>query len=208
MTPFAILAPDLDTPQTKLLRAALTSVRLPWVEPVDTLPRDATRHVLSVGREAVKVWHDFGLIRIGANHGDVFTHRHPVTAQSYTIMVLEHPGTLQQLSIVGHQARDNMTTDLRRWRMILDDLIDADVFTAEWCGGCLKMRDPKHRPAEHWVEELDGVGLCEDHYRKRSNYRRKSRTVPVKDRGKMEHQIAGQREMFGGDGTKVMVTKS
>lgn len=204
MTPFAILAPNLDATQTKLLRAAITQSRLEWTLPTDALPDPPVRHVLSAGREALNVWHDFGLIKIGANHGDVFRHTSPTTGRSYAVMVLEHPGTMQQLSIEGHRARDDMLRDLRRWREVLEQGAEWQSY---WCGGCLKQRDSVRRPAEHWSNELDGVGLCDDHYRRRANYRRKRTVVKIADRGKTEHQIPGQMEMLPGDGTRVRVTK-
>lgn len=212
MTPFTILAPGLDTSQTKLLKVIVNAVRLPWTAPSQTLA-DASadcRHVLSVGRDALNLWHDFGLIRIGANHGDVFTHHPPPPAvgPARVVMVVEHPGTLQQLSFVGHQARDDMVADLRRWRMVLAGELSVDACSAQWCGGCLKMREPRHRDATYWVEELDGVGLCDGHWRKRAQYRRRVARVAKKDAGKMEHQIPGQAEWFPGDGTRLIVSKS
>lgn len=206
MIPYTILAPHLDTSHAKLLRVAATSVHLPVTSPpADSLDQCHTRHILSVGKDGLDAWHDFGLIRVGANHGDLFTHR-AANGRTYRVMVVEHPGAMQQLSFGGHTARDNMVADLRRWRMVLDGAPSSGYYPA-MCGGCLKMREPKHRPAEHWVEELDGVGLCDDHWRKRAQYRRKRATVKVKDRGKMENQIPGQMEMLPGDGTKVRVSK-
>lgn len=200
MQPFTILAPDLDTTQTKLLRAALTSAHLAWTPPSDTLA-DA-RHILSVGKAGLDAWHDFGLIKVGANHGDLFTHQ---TARgSYTVMVLEHPGTLQQLSTVGHQARDNMKVDLLTWGLVLRG---RQPHHPRLCGGCLRAREPRHRAAVEWVVEMDGVGLCDDHYRRRAQYRRKVPRVAKKDVGKMESQIAGQMEAFPGDGTRLVVSK-
>lgn len=211
MTPFAILAPNLTDRDTKLLRAALTHVRLPIPVPVDVLPDSQPRHILSVGKAALDIWHDFGLIQVGANHGDVFVHRR-MDGRHFFIMVLEHPGAMDQLSAFGkYSAREDMVRDLTRWRLVLESVASGKVGTHGWhpgtCGGCLKRRGGIPRPAEHWVDEMDGVGLCEDHYRRRGRYNRKRKVVPVKDRGKIEHQIEGQREMFGGDGTRVMVDK-
>lgn len=203
--PFTILAPDLDTHQTRLLRAALTSTHLAWTALSNTLADD--HHVLSVGKAGLDVWHDFGLIKVGTNHGDLFTHR-AVTGHTYTVMVLEHPGTLQQQSIVGHLARDNMVRDLDAWGRVLVGLADTMTLGPTLCGGCLKMREPKHRPAVEWVAELDGVGLCDDHYRRRASYRRKVPRVARKDVGKMESQIVGQMEAFPGDGTRLVVSKT
>lgn len=206
MIPFAILAPDLQPDHARLLRAAFNHVRLEWEAPVDSLPSTGhPRNVLSVGRAGLDAWHDFGLIGVGANHGDVFTHRAPVGGRSYTIMVVEHPGAMAQLSMTKHSAREDMVRDLTRWR---DMLIGGwgQKYPSLVCGGCLKRRGGIVRPAEHWADELDGVGLCEDHYRRRANYTRKRRTVKVADRGKPEHQIPGQGEMFA-DGQKVMVSK-
>lgn len=209
MTPYAILAPNLDAYATKLLRVALSDSRLPWVEPVDRLPDDGTRFVLSAGKEALGIWHDFGLIRVHANQGSVFTHVDPVTARTHHLMVVEHPGAMAQMSLTRHDARADMRRNLMAWGWLIANLHrGATMPRSTLCGGCLKAREPRERPAEHWVAELDMVGLCEDHYRKRAQYRRKVKRVARKDKGKMEHQIDGQMEMLPGDGTKVMVSKT
>ena len=205
MIPFAILAPHLDAAQAKIFRVAVERARLSWTPPVDALPDDGTRYVLSAGKDALDIWHDFGLVQVKRNHGDLYTHR-AVSGRTFHIMVVEHPGAMQQLRFNGMEARDNMLRDLARWRETLTDMRHG-LLRARWCGGCAKMREPRDRPAEFWVEELDMAGLCDDHYRKRAQYRRKETRVRVKDRGKMEHQIDGQIEMLPGDGTRVMVSK-
>lgn len=201
MTPFSILAPHLPDEDARLLRVAIQAAGLPWTAPTDAL---SSTHVLSVGKAGLDVWHDFGLIQVGANHGDTFTHR-ARNGRRHVIMVVEHPSAMRQLSAFGkYSAREDMVKDLTRWHRKLTAGTDLRPGN---CGGCMKSRDSRVRSAEWWVEELDGVGLCDDHYRKRGKYQRKNKVVPVKDRGKIEHQITGQREMFGGDGTRVMVDK-
>jgi hypothetical protein len=212
VTAFALLAPDLTPSHLKLLRAAASHPAVMLHLP-DTIARDlstAPTHVLSVGKSALDVWHDFGLVQVGVNHGDVFTHRSPTTGRTHKIMVVEHPGNMAQTRMefgAGKvlTAREDMVRDLGRWGFVLRG---KGTFHPDVCGGCLKSTKSKlHRSAVYWLDELDGVGLCEDHYRARANYRRKRVVVPVKDRGKTEHQIPGQMEMLPGDGTKVMVAK-
>lgn len=204
MTPFSILATNLTTQDAKLLAVALRHVGLPTPAPVPAL--DATRFVLSVGKAGLEVWHDFGLVQVSANHGDVFTHR-AASGRTYTIMQLLHPGAMQQMSITHHSAREDMVRDLERWRMVLGGA-GGHGFFPPMCGGCQKSkRTIRVMPAEHWVPELDGVGLCDDHYRRRSQYRRKEPRVSAKGKSKMEHQVPGQLEMLPGDGTQVRVSK-
>lgn len=206
MTPFTILAPDLSDSDTRLLRVALSHVGLPWAPPTDVLPTHV-RHVLSVGKAGLDVWHDFGLVHVGANHGETFEHR-ASSGRAYVIMVLLHPGAMNQLSITKHSAREDMVRDLGRWRSLMEG--DASFYATKpsMCGGCQKSRNTRRvMPAEHWLSELDGVGLCDDHWRRRAQYRRKVTRVAAKDKGKMEHQIPGQIEMLPGDGTKVRVSK-
>lgn len=208
--PFAILAPHLDTRDTKFLKSALSSARLPLVTPTDTLPTDDTRFVLSAGKDALDVWHDFGLIRVGANHGHVFSHVHPVSGRTYHIMVVEHPGAMAQTSLgIARDARERMKRDLMEWTHLLSNLSrGARMPRSTVCGGCLKHKDVLHRRrVEHLVAELDMAGLCDDHYRKRAAYKRKVPRVAKKDAGKSEHQIAGQVEAFPGDGTRLVVSK-
>lgn len=206
MTP-AILAPGLDATQAKLLRVAVQRAGLPWTDPVPDLSTVASRFVISAGKDALDSWHDFGLIRVGRNHGDLFTHRQPTTARTFHIMVVEHPGAMQQMRFDGMAARDNMLADLARLEHIMRDTA-ISLARSRLCGGCLRAKDARDRTAEFWVEELDMVGLCDDHYRRRAQYKRKVKRVAKKDAGKMEHQIEGQMEMLPGDGTRVMVSKS
>lgn len=197
MANFTILAPGLELPHRRLLKAMCAQVGLPYASPAASWPevqeQDA-RWVLSVGREALDIWHEWGLVQVGKHRGNTFGH-HDARGGYYTIMVLEHPGTLMQLSLVGHEAKANMGGDLRAWRMMLKG--ELEVFTREMttCGKCATKRDPVRREAHHWLVELDGVGLCDDHFRKRAALRRKPRKRL--NPSSAEAQINGQEEMFG-----------
>jgi hypothetical protein len=215
VTDFSVLAPDLDTPHRRMLKvmlqkAGMVTAGLPIV---DTLAECPTRHVLSVGKSGLDTWHDFGLIQVGAHHGNVFSHWTPPTATSSAghrvIMVVHHPGTLMQLTITGYEAKDQMGFDLMRWRGLLDGRVAREACRQTTCGKCLSRRGkggPVHRPAEHWVVELDGCGLCEDCYRTRGKIVRREKKKRVNPSSR-EAQIQGQLEMLPGDGTRVVVAK-
>lgn len=204
---FSILAPELDLPSRRMLKvmmqkANITTAGLDFCDALEDCP---TRHVLSVGKAALDTWHEFGLVQIGAHHGTTFRHWTPGMGHR-VVMVLHHPSTLMQLSIVGYEAKDQMAFDLMRWRNVLGGVVRADALRQTTCGRCGgRRRDPVRRPAEHWVDELDGCGLCEDCYRGRSKITRKVKKKP--NRSKAEAQIAGQLEMLPGDGARVMVSK-
>lgn len=159
-------------------------------------------HILSVGKAALDLWHPFGLIQVGTHRGNVFTH-HDTLGRHYLIMVIEHPGTLMQLSITGHQAKENMTRDLNAWSLILDGISPTN-YKMKSCAGCVKSKRSPH-PAGFWDPRLNNVGLCDDHWRRRARYRKK----PAKkiNPSKAEAQMAGQLEMMPGDGTRVRVPK-
>jgi hypothetical protein len=207
---YTLLAPALEPQHTKLMVAATNAAHLHHPTTVtDTMP--ASGYVLSVGKAALDIWHDFGLIQVGANHGDVFTTRR--STGTCVVMVVKHPGEMAQMQFSvhkAHSAREDMVRDLTRWRLLLEGSEAAGGhdhgFHSPICGGCMKLRDSRVRAAEFWVDELDRVGLCDDHYRRRGKYNRKRKTVPVKDRGKIEYQVPGQRQMFA-DGERVMVDK-
>lgn len=209
---FAILAPDLSASDARLLRVALSHCRLPWVEPVARLEDATSRLVLSVGKAGLDVWHEFGLVHVGANHGETFRHR-ARDGRVYTIMMLLHPGAMQQLSITRHSAREDMVRDLTRWGDVVEGARAGRVigYGPTMCGGCQKARPraggaKRVLPGVHEVAELDSVVLCEDHYRKRAQYKAKKKPrVKERDRGKSEHQIPGQGEMLPGDGTEARV---
>ena len=210
MTDFSVLAPDLDTPARRMLKvmmqkAGMTTAGLDFA---DTLAACPTRHVLSVGKAALDTWHEFGLIQVGAHHGNVFSHWTPGLGHR-VIMVIHHPGTLMQLTITGYEAKDQMGFDLMRWRGVLDGRGGIEACRQGSCGRCGGRRGkgwPQHRPAEHWVAELDGCGLCEDCYRGRSKIVKKKRGKRVEPSSR-EGQIEGQLEMLPGSGERVMVSK-
>lgn len=203
---FSVLAPDLDVPARRLLKVMLQRADLE-VEGTDfhgTLEACPTRHVLSVGKAALDVWHDFGLIQVGAHHGCMFRHWTPNIGHR-AIMVLHHPGSAMQMSFGGYEARDQIQFDLARWRGVIGGQVDSRNLCQMTCGRCLgRRRNPARRPAQHWVEELDGCGLCEDCYRARSKITRKTPKKP--NRSKPEAQIAGQLEMIA-DGRRVLMPK-
>lgn len=200
---FSILAPDLNDGDARLLRAALSHCHLPYPEPATRLS-DCGRLVLSVGKAGLDGWHQYGLVHVGANHGETYTHR-ARDGRKHTIMVVQHPGAMAQLSMTKHSAREDMVRDLTRWR----DVVDSNgrtTYGPVMCGGCQKSRRvTRVMPGVHVAEELDGVMLCEDHWRRRAQYKVKEARMKAKDKGKMEHQIPGQGEMLPGDGTQVRV---
>lgn len=201
---WVLLLPENLTPREGgMLRAALRSQRVP--EPMATRDRiePGDRLVLSVGKSALDTWHEFGLILVGANHGDVFRHRTTGTAAGVArIMVLEHPGAMLQLKFDGRQARENYKRDLGLWRGVLEG---GEVSEPRACGGCLKSKGNWPRVAAYWVDELDGVGLCEDHWRRRARYRVKRAKKP--NPSSREAQMAGQLEGFGFVGERAVVAK-
>ncbi len=210
--PFAILAPDLTRQESKILQAMLQKVGLhPDGAPelVDQLP-NLHQHVLSVGKAALDIWHHYGLVQVGAHHGTMFTHRDP-RGFRYEVMVLQHPGTALQRTLPGFEAKQQMVVDLERWRLVLEGRVSADRLRMEGCARCLATRvkagfTPPRRRAEFWVEELDAVGLCDDHWRTRGRIVRKDRVKVERNKSKREAQIAGQGEMIA-DGQHIMVSK-
>lgn len=219
--PFTILVePNLEPAHRRMLRAALSSAGLlahvnpMWCETWEDVQmtrrvlntRDA-RFVLSVGRHGLDQWHQWGLIQVGHQHGNMFEHRDAL-GNKFTIMVIEHPGTLMQRSFIGHEAKASMKRDLTVWTQLLDGYaVDAAMGV---CGRCQSTRvkggGGRMRLAEHWPETLDGAGLCSEHYRTRA--RIKSKWVHKRvDKSSRAAQIAGQLEGMPGDGTRVMVSK-
>jgi hypothetical protein len=191
VTTFAILAPDLEKPHERLLKAMVQRTfrgdEHPYF-PVESWEAAAPfTNILSVGKAALDLWHEYNLIAVGRHRGCLFTHT------NHNIMVLEHPGTLMQLSMVGHQAKDNMAGDLLAWRMMLEGEVLPNRQMAE-CAVCRRKKDSLRREAYHWPVEVDGVGLCDDHKRRMGQLTRrpKKRLNP----SSAAAQIAGQEELF------------
>ncbi len=225
MLDFAVLAPDLELSHGRVLKAQLMNAGLPTPPPLhewraveerrargmDDEHAAPLTHVLSVGRAALDTWHDFGLIQVGDHRGTTFETRGRTDGRLYHIMVIEHPGTLMQQSFVGHTARDHMRDDLMHWRKVLEHRIVAGDLHGKWCVKCaVKRRSQGHFPirreAVEWDARVDGVGLCEDHWRRRSQItrvERKPRVHPSTRTG----QISGQGEMVP-DGQHIMVAKN
>lgn len=205
---FSILAPDLDTPARRMLKVMMGKAGMAPIGQLtihQTLGDCEVRNILSIGKAGLDVWHDFGIIGVGAHHGNVFRHWSASQRAHVRIMVLHHPGSLMQLTFAGHEAKDQMAFDLARWRGVLEGRVED--LRQQTCGRCATRRGktgPTRRPAEHWVMELDDCGLCEDCYRARGKITRKKakRTEP----SKAEAQIAGQLEMIP-DGQHVMLAK-
>lgn len=199
-----VLAPDLaDRAHQRILHSLLTLTRQPtrtvttWE---DTAPGDI---VVSVGKAALDLWHQWGLIQVGSQSGQIFTH------DGRTVMVLEHPGTMMQLGWVGNDAKRRAKGAMSRLAAVVAYGVE-DVDRMVVCGGCQRTRvkggGGRHRVATHWPEELDGAGLCDEHWRKRGSIKSKWRKARV-DKSTREAQVPGQREMFAGDGTRVVVRK-
>lgn len=200
MTPYTLLLPDNLTPrESAMMSAALVSQRVP--QPSD----DPAPIVLSVGKSALDSWHDYNLIRVGRQHGETFMHRETDKARARVMFVVIHPGAMMQLQWTGRTAREAMARDLLRFRCLLEGKHTARDLLGQWCGVCLGKREPRQRAAVAWPEELDCVGLCEDHARRKARLVRKAK--PRVNPSSREGQIVGQVEGFGMEGGKVMVAK-
>lgn len=201
-----VLAVDLERPHQRLLHALLVTAGLRDYTAVERWEDTARGDlVVSVGKAALDLWHQWGLIQVGHQHGQVFTR------DGRTIMVLEHPGSAMQLGFVGRSAKDNMKADLARFRSLTQQApYWRELMQMTMCGGCQRTRmkggGGMARWAAHWPEELDGAGLCEEHYRKRGNIKSRWKKPRV-DRSKREAQMPGQGEMWAGDGTRATVMK-
>lgn len=206
----AVLAPDLDRSHARLLRSFLIGAGLSDHTVVQTwedarAATDTDGYILSVGKAALDLWHQWGLIQVGMQRGQVFTH------DDRFVMVVQHPGTLMQQSWTGRDGKHHMKCDLQRLKI---GVVRGDVVHQEHmhlCGRCQNTRvkggGGRSRPATRWVAELDDAGLCEEHYRTRGKI--KSKWVKKRvDKSKAEAQIVGQLEGMPGDGTRVMVPKS
>lgn len=203
-----ILAPDLDRPQSRILKAVAVSAGLSDYEVVETWAAalamaDPGSWIVSAGKAALDQWHQWGLVQVGAQRGQTFHH------DGRYVMVIEHPGTLMQQSMMGHDARKVMRVDLAMLaHRLQSDLMNMAHMTL--CGRCQRTRvkggGGRTRIATRWVEELDDAGLCEECYRKRGTIKSRWKKPRV-NAGAREAQIKGQREMFAGDGTRVVVRK-
>lgn len=211
MTFTILVPPDLESSHRRLLKAMVTKAKMEW--PMDGLAMTwgqvqtrGHKFVLSVGKGAVDIWHDYNLILTGHHHGNIFRHR-DARGELYTIMVVEHPGTLMQLSMAGYSAKEGMHADLLLWKGVVGGHVRAEDFLMATCGPCRRKKESVIRRAEHHEARLDDVGLCDDHWRKRAQIKKK----PVKrvEKSSREAQIAGQVEGFVkvGDMMKVMVPK-
>lgn len=217
---FTLLAPYLTIKERRLLRVMLQRAGLDDYEPslAESMDEVDSRHVLSVGKAALDMWHEYGLVQVGAHHGSVFRHWHPAIGH-LVIMQTLHPGSLMQLTIGGHEAKDAMGRDLANFRRVLGGEVIAGMpaathFRMTMCGACARPGRKKaggggeRRAAVMWEERLDGAGLCEDHWRGRSKIVRRD-----KARGKKPNpsskaaQLDGQLEMLPGDGSHIIVSK-
>lgn len=204
MQQFSVLSGPLSTAEAKWLQIMLEKAGLNIALPTHITPDLTTclPLVLSIGKDGVDAWHEFGLVQVGAHHGLVFTKFH-ANGKRYTIMPIQHPGTLMQRSMVGWQARDDMVADLNAFRAIIDNPLASRV-GMRYCAACVKGRPARQRPAEFYVTELDGVGLCDDHYRRRAKFTR--RPTPRIEKSSRAAQLPGQGEMIP-DGQHVIVAK-
>lgn len=199
---FSILAGPLDPAEVKWLTIMLEKAGLAGtVERSHLSLTDCLPLVLSIGKDGVDAWHEYGLIQVGTHHGLVFTKFH-ANGKRYTIMPIQHPGTLMQKSLIGWQARDDMVADLHAFANLVAGRMSTPKM--QWCAACGKGRPARQRSAEFWVTELDGVGLCDDHYRRRAKFTKKPK--PRVEKSSKAAQIPGQGEMVP-DGQRVMVAK-
>lgn len=202
-----VLAPDLERPHQRLLHALLIAADLRDYDIVERWD-DTTRGdlVVSIGKAALDLWHQWGLVQVGNQRGEVFQR------DGRTIIVMEHPGAAMQMSFGGASARGAMQQHLATVRAFLDDPERLfEVAAMSMCGGCQRTRvkggGGRARPATHWVAELDGAGLCDEHWRKRGNIKSRWAKKARVDPSKREAQVKGQGEMWAGDGTRVTVMK-
>lgn len=205
---FSILAPELDNGARKMLRIVMQKSGLDYPGDHARLEDCATRHVLSVGKAGLDAWHEYGIIGIGLHHGNLFRHWDSLIGHRI-IMPIHHPALLLQTSFGGYEAKDQMLFDLARWRGVVEGEVAWDALRQMTCGKCGTRRGKGgsvSRPAEHWVAELDGCGLCEDCYRGRAKIGKKVRGKKPKP-GTREAQMPGQMEMLPGDGTRIVVSK-
>lgn len=199
---FSILAPELERADERMLKALLTKTGVPIPEPLTSDYGELSgKVVLSVGKAALDLWHHFGLIGIGAHHGLAFTHHHPL-GHTFTMVVLQHPATAMQISIAGYDTKRDMLVDLVRVRMLLEDprrAVNMRMVTCAMCGMGSKGKKvaPIRRPAEWWLDAADGVGLCEDHWRRRASIQWKDRTKSKKPHpSSRAAQLPGQADQF------------
>jgi hypothetical protein len=194
--PYAFLASNLDRAQTKMLLAIVAAAKLPApVTVTDQLTADLPKHLVSVGRSAVAIWHEFGLVRVEGNHGNLFTTHKPTG--TFMVMQLHHPGSAMQPTLHGRMdVRLAMRDDLVRFRELLEGRRPPGQFLPQWCAKCLCAREPKKRMANWWLEGADGIGLCDDHWRKRAVIRRKAKKKV--NPGSVAGQVPGQLEGFVG----------
>ena len=207
MSAWIYLAPDIDLPQSRVLKALTARAHLAFpgiassvAEVYDT---HHARYVVSVGKAGAEEWHRFGLVQVGVAHGSLFLHRHPTARYpTLTIMQLQHPATAMQMSLDGHNAKEDIGVDLARWRELME-CIGSKKFVdlkrrmrMTRCARCAASRNVVHkRAATHWLEGADGIGLCDDHWRKRASIRVKSEKVE-RNKSRPEAQIAGQGELL------------
>lgn len=205
MIPYVILAPELDRAHDRILRAMLGQARLPLAPVIETWAEvvkleAGARVVASFGKTALDQWHDYGLIRVGNQHGNMFRHATPSTRLVHDIMVLHHPGTLLQQSMAGYGAKGEMRRDLTELLNLLAGTVRPEDLRMPRCAKCQNARvkggGGKSIPAQHWPEEIDTVGLCEVHYNKRGQIRGKSTIKKRVNPTSHAAQIEGQMSMW------------
>ena len=194
MREFAILAPDLDKPGERLLRALIVRGGLVWSEPIMELsdarnPESAL--VLSVGKAGLDAWHEWGLVQANRDHGKMFEYRDAL-GYRFDIMQIQHPGLAMQRTLPGFTAKQDIGEDLNVWVGVLMGLVEPEHLRMTRCGRCKE--GERWRKAEYWWEGVDGAGLCEDHWRGRGRIVKKEKPRPKK--GTVEAQIEGQMEMM------------
>jgi len=204
---WCFLAPDLDLPETRVLKALASRAHLPFPGVAQTLADThdlfRARLVVSVGKAGIAEWHRFGLVTVSGGHGRLFTHHDPAARYpTLTIMQLQHPGTAMQMSLGGYDAKADIGHDLTRWRELIGHL-GTKRFVAlkkqmrmTSCAKCQASRKVTTRPATNWLVGADGVGLCDDHWRRRGQIRAK-RPPTERNRSKPEAQVPGQLEAWG-----------
>lgn len=193
----------LERREVKLLGAMLNKARLhpsdcAWVHDWDEVRAAGIGYVVSVGEQGLKAWHEYGLVRVNM-HGSTFVHVDG-HGDRFCVMPLQHPGGVFQQTAWGFGVKEDMQKDLLLWRDVIEGRMDPQRLRGIMCVKCLtarvaKGKEPVRRRAEHWVDELDGVGLCDDHWRKRAQIVKKVRVKKRVDKSSVEAQIKGQGVM-------------
>lgn len=187
----------LEKREVKLLGSMLAKVGMDpasccWVHDWDEVRAGGIGYVVSVGEQGLKAWHHWGLVKVNM-HGCVFEHRDDQGGE-FAVMPLQHPGSCFQQTAWGYEVKEQMIEDLKLMATVVSGARQPwDGLANIWCAKCSAARvkkgvEPPRRKAEWWVGELDGVGLCEDHYRKRASIKR----TDAGKRPKVKPEIEGQ----------------